>query len=97
MGKTSNNTTIDFMQIMCNHYPNKMCGELKGTLDECKTCQWNIKTTYASTIDQGWQVCPRCNGKGFLDDCLYYYTSSAICDVCNGKKIINIQTGKPPD
>ena len=94
MGKTSNNTTIDFMQIMCNHYKDKMCGELKGTLDECKTCQWNIKTTYASTIDQGWQVCPKCNGQGISYN--NYYTS-AICDVCNGKKIINIQTGKPPD
>ena len=52
-----------------------------------------------------WQVCPKCYGQGvmwyspsqpmnntFLSD-----GTSFECDVCKGKKIINIITGQPFD
>ena len=34
-----------------------------------------------------WQLCPKCNGSGTLWG-FYGSTTSTICDVCNGKKII---------
>lgn len=48
----------------------------------------------------GWQLCPKCNSDGNL----FRYNSPSIigtgtdtvCDVCKGKKIINIETGLPP-
>lgn len=48
-----------------------------------------------------WQLCPKCNGDGNL---LRYNTpnimgtnANPICDLCNGKKIISIITGLPPN
>jgi DnaJ-class molecular chaperone len=51
-----------------------------------------------NTEQSYWQLCPKCGGDGNL---LRYnsppiMSSSVICDVCNGKKIINIYTGLPP-
>jgi RecJ-like exonuclease len=42
-----------------------------------------------------WQQCPICNGKGYTDDSLSS-TSSVVCTVCKGEKIINQLTGLPP-
>ena len=39
----------------------------------------------------GWQLCPKCKGKGTLT------ALSVTCDVCNGKKIISINSGLPPN
>jgi hypothetical protein len=40
-----------------------------------------------------WQSCPHCGGSGFDRDGSY---ASAVCIVCNGKKIISTLTGLPP-
>jgi len=62
----------------------------------------NQMISYACIV---WQICPKCNGQGVLwnptgqpmNDTYLSDGKSFECDVCNGKKIINIQTGKPPD
>ena len=47
-----------------------------------------------------WQLCPKCNGDGDLfrhnSPPLLSTNARPICDVCNGKKIISIITGLPP-
>jgi len=56
-------------------------------------------------ITLGWQVCPKCQGQGNVwlqPDMPWNYTYPSngapfICDVCKGKKIIDISTGKPPE
>ena len=45
-----------------------------------------------------WQLCPKCNGDGNL---LRFNSPSItsdepICDLCYGRKVINIDTGLPP-
>jgi len=46
------------------------------------------------TTAPAWQRCPICDGVGRMptDGTATFKT----CDVCNGKKIINVATGKPP-
>lgn len=42
-----------------------------------------------------WQKCPNCNGAGVT----YYpmsISTSAVCDVCKGRKIIHQLSGLPP-
>ena len=39
-----------------------------------------------SKLSSGWQLCPKCNSRPTI----------IKCDVCKGKKIINIETGLPP-
>lgn len=42
-----------------------------------------------------YQKCPQCNGTG--KEYPPHINASAInCSVCNGKKIINQETGHPP-
>jgi len=56
-------------------------------------------------IKMGWQVCPKCQGQGLVwiqPDMPWNHTfpfngDPFTCDVCNGKKIIDISTGKPPE
>lgn len=48
-----------------------------------------------------FQKCPACDGAGcsvnYLVDANYITNASEIqCPVCEGKKIINAETGKPP-
>lgn len=67
-----------------------------------------VKTTYIG-LDMNWQVpivapqwqlCPKCNGHGKAPN---YDLANHIpcdldtCDLCNGKKIISIHNGKPPE
>jgi len=42
-----------------------------------------------------WQLCPKCNGQGtnYNNNAI---TTSCICDLCNGHKVISAFTGKPP-
>ncbi|HQF37437.1 MAG TPA: hypothetical protein PLL26_07430 [Candidatus Dojkabacteria bacterium] len=65
----------------------------------------NAVNVIGTSAPEGWQLCPKCYGQGTIP---YYMkshypsdtTSSPyfyVCDVCNGKKIINIRTGLPPD
>jgi DnaJ-class molecular chaperone len=42
-----------------------------------------------------WQKCPVCSGTGNSFNSLSNSTS-VICDVCNGRKIISEMTGLPP-
>ena len=50
--------------------------------------------------DDNWQLCPKCNGDGNLirynSPSTIYQGTSLVCDVCNGRKIINKYTGLPP-
>lgn len=41
----------------------------------------------------GFQKCPICNGTGYVQ---YSGCGNVKCTVCNGEKIINEFTGKPP-
>lgn len=47
-----------------------------------------------------WQLCPKCQGDGNLfrhnSPALMSTSTDAVCDVCNGKKIISSTTGLPP-
>ena len=56
-------------------------------------------------MENYWQKCPVCNGKGFTEEFIKMSESSALggyvmqhtsCHVCNGKGIIDLLTGKPP-
>lgn len=44
-----------------------------------------------------WQVCPKCEGSGIaMNFNNEVPMTTDTCDVCEGKKIISQQTGKPP-
>ena len=55
----------------------------------------------------GWQACPVCNGQGTVsrpsniagDQQTWSGSGTPIymCPCCNGHKVINIRTGKPPE
>ena len=42
-----------------------------------------------------WQTCPLCNGTG-IKSTPGMSTGCPPCEVCEGKRIINLITGKPP-
>lgn len=50
------------------------------------------------TLQHYWQLCPKCAGTGTMMQMLpgYVVSTHAICDLCNGKKIISSLTGQPP-
>lgn len=48
------------------------------------------------TTAVGWQRCPICSGTGRLTPIGVSSATFETCDMCNGKKIINTATGKPP-
>lgn len=48
------------------------------------------------TEDQVWQLCPKCNGNGSILPGVTTASSSCICDVCHGQKIISRIIGVPP-
>jgi DnaJ-class molecular chaperone len=74
---------------MCR-YKELPCSEVINTMLACYECIHNPRlNTISTTI--GWQLCPKCNGKGWMG------TEYIKCDVCDSKKIINIITGKPPE
>ena len=58
-----------------------------------------------STLSSGWQVCPKCKGQGSLwfppglpwNETYLSSGTTFECDVCNGKKIISLETGLPPN
>lgn len=46
-----------------------------------------------------WETCPLCKGTGTVIGIPRPWSNDASpqqCEVCNGKKIINSETGKPP-
>lgn len=63
-------------------------------------CRNYTPRIYGDTVTEktsGWQLCPKCNGSGYVYAGIgTSMNTSAICDLCNGKKIINIETGLPP-
>lgn len=44
-----------------------------------------------------WQKCPICNGTGVVPSHGITSSSSTLCTVCKGAKIISEVTGLPPD
>lgn len=46
-----------------------------------------------------WQLCPKCLGSGRVMQTALSVSNITTwdCDVCKGKKIINVVTGKPPE
>ena len=58
----------------------------------CNTCPDNPRNH--GEYDAGWQVCPRCQGLGKVED--YLLGIMDECKVCDGRMIINIRTGRPP-
>jgi len=51
------------------------------------------------STEKQWQCCPKCDGEGQILDTGFGVTSVLqyrICPVCNGLKVLNIQTGLPP-
>jgi hypothetical protein len=52
--------------------------------------------TNVGALEHYWEKCPNCKGTGLI--ALEGNSTSAIgvCPVCNGEKIINVITGKPP-
>jgi|GEM_PF-5413473 hypothetical protein len=63
---------------------------------------WHMLNVYADLIcmganwqqengEQKWQLCPKCNGEGYLPNIKPYTTTAPmtiVCDVCNGAKIL---------
>ena len=47
-------------------------------------------------IEEGWQVCPLCNGTG-IKSTPGFSSGLPPCEVCEGKRIIDVKTGKPPE
>ena len=92
---------ISYSSVCCPHDLTKICSEHRGILKECEGCQWNIKY---EIITGRWQTCPKCFGQGFVwfpintphNETFVTNGNPYKCDVCNGKKIIDITTGKPP-
>jgi DnaJ-class molecular chaperone len=65
----------------------------------CAACPSNPKLLYTfqqQDAHPGWQVCPKCNGRGEVEDYLLGPMRFHKCEVCEGKMIINLKTGKPP-
>lgn len=46
--------------------------------------------------NQVWQLCPKCNGEGICSTEGLSTSTTRICPVCNGGKMINVITGLPP-
>ena len=76
-----------------------LCKRLKDTIWECLTCREYIIES-KKIHSKGWQLCPKCDGIGILNRHYYegmeYRIEQDICDICEGKKIIDIETGLPP-
>jgi DnaJ-class molecular chaperone len=43
-----------------------------------------------------FQKCPVCEGSGFEFKVINHSKGSVICSTCNGKKMIHVESGKPP-
>lgn len=50
---------------------------------------------FESTHIAGFQICPKCNGEGFISNPMLT-VSNQTCPVCLGGMIINKDTGFPP-
>lgn len=90
----------DFAQTEA--YGDKSANELGEPKEELKHME-RVRdiTGWDSTItvytDMGFQLCPKCEGNGFAIFKELVGSEYKQCPVCNGKMIINKQTGKPPE
>jgi len=59
---------------------------------------YKINPPKKETINEGWQLCPKCNGDGNLlrFNSPSIISSDVICDLCYGRKIISTNNGLPP-
>ena len=83
-------TEADTPEVGIEKLCNMLCNIFKSEMEPAEI---------VNTEAVGWQLCPKCNGDGNL----YRYNSpalicstSAVCDICNGRKIISVVTGLPP-
>lgn len=44
-----------------------------------------------------WQTCPVCHGSGVDPNCRIANTAFPPCPTCNGKRIISLLSGLPPE
>jgi hypothetical protein len=58
---------------------------------------WNIEPIGETEGERmSWQTCPHCSGTGIGLPRPWSGDAAPRCNVCNGKKIIHVVTGKPP-
>ena len=92
-----------YSQIVCPYKVDTVCSLIKGTLEECKICNWNLPLVYTNSTNV-WQTCPICGGNGHVPGGFYNSVGgssvtanvSEVCRTCNGKGIISSLTGTPP-
>jgi hypothetical protein len=68
------------------------------TLDE-ERAELNAYEKRQQQIFHEWQLCPKCVGTGLMTVMYpgYVIDQTALCDLCNGKKIISKLNGLPPN
>ena len=90
--------------FLCFYDRDFICEDTFGDLPECDKCFTNIEPEFAS-FQKCWQLCPKCGGQGVvqypvgvsINDTILTNKLSYECDLCKGKKIIGIFSGKPPE
>lgn len=59
-------------------------------------CSMMMNAGHYTMPPQDWQLCPKCNGKGYTEPTVSGSSTMEQCTVCKGKLIISKQTGQPP-
>lgn len=92
MAKHDENVLKSLSHIKCS------CGKQGDLVYACQICRPKMKDgpQKCNPEDFGWQKCPVCNGHGILFPHGLTANTTLRCDTCNGQKIINKITGKPP-
>lgn len=80
------------------------CGSSPDSITESPDSM-TLKVGGYELIPNQWQICPKCTGQGkvwMMPGQPWVETFSGTgeafeCDVCKGKKIISVITGKPPE
>lgn len=73
-----------------------------GSILECNECEWAQQPViYSTSSTDSWQLCPKCDGNGYVfeEGTIGEGTTSSLtkpCPLCDGRMIINKETGLPP-